>query len=232
MGRHAHQDPLPAELDEVGRLLTEQRLTADPVQLDRLKLEARARVARRPSPWLSLQKGSPLTSRLSILLMLVLGFVMTGAGAAVGVTSLAVDSNRSASALQYQEDDDDDGNGRNNNGNGRNNNGNGRDGNGNDNANDEVLPAGPVGGGTPNDDEGGTAGRRGSGGTPTGGGVITRPAVDQGVQVRRQQVAASDDGGSRSSRSELPFTGLAAIPLLIVGALLLASGLVLRRRSA
>jgi hypothetical protein len=64
----------------------------------------------------------------------------------------------------------------------------------------------------------------GSGG-PSGG---SAPASDENdLQPARQVEAGADEGGG-----ELPFTGFAAIPVLLGGIALLTTGLVLRRRSA
>jgi hypothetical protein len=63
------------------------------------------------------------------------------------------------------------------------------------------------------DDNGGTA--------PTTSGGGTLPAEETGTQAERQQAAAAQT-------SELPFTGFAAIPVLLGGLALLAGGLVLR----
>jgi hypothetical protein len=63
--------------------------------------------------------------------------------------------------------------------------------------------------------------------SPAEGGTESRsaPAVrEQGAQPARQVAAGSGDA--------LPFTGFAAIPILIAGIALLAGGLVLRRRTA
>jgi hypothetical protein len=65
-----------------------------------------------------------------------------------------------------------------------------------------------------------------------GGGSGVAPAEEEGgagegsgVQPTRQAEAGADAGG------ELPFTGFAAIPILLGGIALLSAGLVLRRRS-
>ncbi len=52
----------------------------------------------------------------------------------------------------------------------------------------------------------------------------TLPATDSGTQPERQSAAAADT-------DELPFTGFAAIPVLLGGIALLTGGLLLRRRT-
>lgn len=58
--------------------------------------------------------------------------------------------------------------------------------------------------------------------TEAGGGVLPAAAVQ--AQPARQQAAAAQGG-------QLPFTGFAAIPILLGGLALLTGGLVLRRRT-
>ena len=72
------------------------------------------------------------------------------------------------------------------------------------------------------DDEGGDVlGEDESGNpSPDNGGPASQP-------TRQVEAGAQDTGGE-----ELPFTGFAAIPILLGGVALLASGLVLRKRSA
>ena len=74
-------------------------------------------------------------------------------------------------------------------------------------------PNGGNGGGGPagGDDDGGTAGEE----------------ADAGVQPTRQVEA----GVQESGEEQLPFTGFAAIPILLGGVALLTTGLVLRRRA-
>jgi hypothetical protein len=50
------------------------------------------------------------------------------------------------------------------------------------------------------------------------------PAPSQGVQATRQV--------SASSGSSLPFTGYVAIPVLLIGVVLIGTGIMLRRRAA
>ena len=78
-------------------------------------------------------------------------------------------------------------------------------------AEEENAPTRPAGG---NGGNGGEA--------PTTGGGGTLPAEE--TQAERQQAAAAQT-------SELPFTGFAAIPVLLGGLALLAGGLVLRSRT-
>jgi hypothetical protein len=66
----------------------------------------------------------------------------------------------------------------------------------------------------------GVLGEEETGAAPTESGSPTQPA-------RQVEAGAQATGGE-----ELPFTGFAAIPILIGGVALLTSGLVLRRRSA
>ena len=54
------------------------------------------------------------------------------------------------------------------------------------------------------------------------------PAGDEAVQPARQVEA----GAQATGGEQLPFTGFAAIPILLGGVALLASGLVLRKRAA
>jgi len=78
------------------------------------------------------------------------------------------------------------------------------------------------GGGEDNGDQG-VLGEDESGGGPTENNGGSSPA-----QPNRQVEAGAQGTGAE----QLPFTGFAAIPILLGGVALLASGLVLRRRTA
>ena len=82
-----------------------------------------------------------------------------------------------------------------------------------------VLPAESGGGNGP-------AGTPSGGSTPSGGNTPSggvAPAEATNTQPTRQEAAATN--------SQLPFTGFAAIPVILGGLALLAGGLVLRRRT-
>jgi hypothetical protein len=72
------------------------------------------------------------------------------------------------------------------------------------------------------EESGGPAGGQENGGAPAG-------TEDQGTQPARQVEAGAQGTGGEE---QLPFTGFAAIPILLGGVALLTAGLVLRRRSA
>ena len=137
-------------------------------------------------------KESFLRSRLSILLMLVLGFSFSGAGVGMAVTGVTTDD-QSAAAAQYGGPPPAPG----------------------------TNP--PVPGPTTNPP------------VPGGpGGVIDEPPTlepepepkgdkPEAPVEETRQLGAEPGGG------ELPFTGFAAIPLLLLGFALLTGGVVLRR---
>jgi hypothetical protein len=76
--------------------------------------------------------------------------------------------------------------------------------------------------------EGGVLGEQNNGGGNNGGTPGSGVAGEQNSAQPQRQVEAGAQG---TSGSQLPFTGFAAIPVLIVGLVLTAGGLVLRRRS-
>jgi hypothetical protein len=171
--RHSSQD-IPEEFDGVVQRLQEGRAALTPLELDRIKLETRARAAGKPR-FTNKQRETTqvMRTKTSILAVLVSGIVMSGGGVALGVSGLAGSDN--ASQSQYS-----------------------------------VKPTHHRGGG------------------PTVlGASETSPSGTQGAQVAQptaQRNLGSDQG--------LPFTGYAAIPVLLIGLALLGTGVVMRRRSA
>ena len=87
----------------------------------------------------------------------------------------------------------------------------------------------PTGGGGNNDVLGE---EESGGGNPTGGGNENGgPAGQEDEEQPARQVEAGAQAGGGDDE-ELPFTGFAAIPVLLGGVALLTTGLVLRRRTA
>jgi hypothetical protein len=193
------------EFDDVIRRLEDERPQASARELDEIKQRVRRRAAN-PS-----RKGNQsMKSRFAILAMLVTGMLFSTAGAGLAISG--IQSN--ASVSQY--------------------------------ATPECTPTPtPAGGVSPAEtptsgngntcEEGGVlpaeetntgAEENGGGSAPSeesgGGGVL--PAEESQTQPERQVAAAAET-------NQLPFTGFAAIPVLIGGLALLTGGLILRRRT-
>lgn len=154
-----------------------------------------------------------MRSRLAITALLATGALMSSGGAALGVSALSTDL--TASSAQY---------------------------------------GGPPASDSPSSGTSGTGATAGTGGTGTPGSAAVlgtqsaSPASTGGAGVAGTGDDSPDSGvaGARtaseptaaaqaprqisaSTADELPFTGYAAIPMLLIGLALLASGLVLRR---
>jgi hypothetical protein len=86
------------DFDLVARALRAHCPDATPLELDRIKLDAQRRAARRTRSQLS-AKGLFMRSRLFITALVAGGVLMLGGGAALGVSGLS--STRSASIAQY-----------------------------------------------------------------------------------------------------------------------------------
>jgi hypothetical protein len=169
----SHHDDLHQDLQPVIDLLSAHRPEATALELDAVKQQVRARVAapaRRRT-----RRNQVMKSRLVILTTLVLGILLSTAGAGLAVSGLSGDN---ASIAQYS------------------------------------TPT-PTGGVLGDQDTG-------SGTQPSNGGGGTAPKTS--VQPARQVEAGANT-------NSLPFTGFAAIPVLLGGIALLSAGLVLRRRT-
>ena len=173
------RDRTPADLAWVAERLEQERPTASPLELDRMKLQARAQAVRGAR---SQAKGSVLKSRVAIAAILMLGLLTGGTG-----TTLALSGGGNAAQVQYPP---------------------------------------PGGGQVLGKNEGGGNG-------PSGGGQVlgttqSNPDAVQGSQdaVRgSQQVGATQD----QVQGDLPFTGLAAVPLIVLGLALVGGGTMLYR---
>jgi hypothetical protein len=189
------------EHDDVIRLLREGRPQATEMELDAIKQRVRRRAA---SP--SGRKQS-MKSRAAILSMLVAGMVFSTAGAGLAVSGV---NHNQASVAQYGTPTptptptpctDT-----------------------NLQASEQGTPAAdcsptPEGGVLPAEAENAPSESGGSAPAPAGG---VLPA-EAGTQPTRQEAVATN--------SQLPFTGFAAIPVILGGLALLTGGLVLRRRT-
>jgi len=197
----SQSDPkLPPDLLEVVHALDAQAPRMTETEFARVRRTALGRVtAGRP------RSAGPLTrSRVAITSMLAVGAVMSTGGAALGVSALSTDL--SSRAAQY--------------------------GTATSQSPGQTLAPPSSAPATGNADQGGS----GDAVTPAGGsGDATTgkstPSAPQAGETNEVATAATQgprqlEGGGRS---ELPFTGYAAIPLLLVGLALLAAGCVLRR---
>jgi hypothetical protein len=192
------------EFDDVIRLLEDSRPQASPTELDAIKQRVRRRAAE-PS-----RRSQSMKSRLAILGMLITGLFLSTAGVGLALSGGSAQDN--ASVAQYGT----------------------------------VTPqctATPNGGSTSPAEVGGTTQpaqapcEEGgvlpaeaektpspSGESPTTEETGVLPAEEAQTQPERQAAAAAET-------TQLPFTGFAAIPVLIGGLLLLTGGLFLRRRT-
>ena len=165
-------------------------------------IAAQARSRARASAWNHTpQKESFLRSRIAILSMLVLGFGFSGAGVGMAVNGVATDGT-SAADVQYPS---------------------------NEGSGPTLAPtATPV----PTEVEGDTD----EGAAPTPGVAGENQSGDDvapaGDEVAAEQVTQETRQlGAEQGDDELPFTGFAAIPVLLMGLALLSAGFVLRRRA-
>jgi hypothetical protein len=196
--------------------MREERRQPSALELDDLKRRVRRQAAGRSSLTPLVQKGSLLTSRLLITILIAFGIVLSGTGATLAIAPNAVNTGSTTSFAQYGSDDDDDGP---------------NDEDDSDDDSGTPPPESGVGGTTASQDppigvlpEGPKSGVAPT--TESGEAPRVQTAADRGSAPRLQPIRQQADQGE-----SLPFTGLAAIPILVVGIGLLASGLVLRRRA-
>jgi hypothetical protein len=98
--RQSNEERLPAELEEFGQRLSDERPQPSPLELDRIKTRAMTQASRATSPRM---KGRPMKSRLASILV-VSGLVVggtTGVLAATGGVPGSGGSSGSASKTQY-----------------------------------------------------------------------------------------------------------------------------------
>jgi len=173
-------ESLPADLADVAHRLRDERPQASPLELDRMKLQARSRARRRTA-----RRESVMRSRLAITSMLVVGVLMSGAGAGLAVSG--VSGSGSSGDAQYPTTTT------------------------TTVTTQEVLPT------TESTDTQTVA-------PTTETNVPTDTSASDPAQATRQ--VETNDGDT------LPFTGYAAIPVLLAGIALLTAGMIMRRRMA
>lgn len=201
-------DRFPDDLQAVARLLRDNRPEASALELDAVKRQVRNR-STRPS-----QKGSPsMKSRIAMTAMLVTGLLMSGTGAGLAVSGLGQSEN--ATSAQYNK----------------------------------VAPTTaappttkPEGGtlptttestpptAVPEETDSGSAPESVQNTTPDSAPDAAPATADE--PTTREQAAQPARQAEAAGGEELPFTGLAAVPILVGGIALLGGGLVLRRRTA
>jgi hypothetical protein len=201
------------EFDDVIRLLKDERPQATELELDEIKQRVRRRAA---DP--SRRSSQSMKSRIAILGLLVSGMLFSTAGAGLAISGGgSAQSGTNAAISQYATP-----------------------------ASTPTPTPTPVCTPTPPPDNGkvGPSDTCDEGGvlpaeadnapttetakpapaTDTGSGVLPAEETNAATQPTRQEAAAAQT-------SQLPFTGFAAIPVLLGGLALLTGGLVLRRRT-
>jgi hypothetical protein len=193
------------EFDDVIRHLEDGRPQATARELDEIKQRVRRRAAE-PS-----RRSQSMKSRVAILGMLVTGMLFSTAGAGLAVSSLTQQSTDNAAVQQYATPTP-----------------------------TPVCTPSPgtsasssqvdgndqcaEGGLLPAEAENAPEENAPAPASASGGGVLPAEESQTGTQPERQAAAAADT-------DELPFTGFAAIPVLLGGLALLTGGLILRRRT-
>ncbi len=197
---------IPDELLGVAEQLESHRPQLSGLDADAIKLRAMAHGAKTATR--NSTKGTFMRSRLAITSMLAFGVLMTSSGAALGVSALSTTG--SASQAQYGQVLG-------------------------VSAEGEKPGASTLGGGGNGEVAGDSAGggevagdSAGGGGEvagdSAGGGEVAGDSADAPLATAQASRQLESDGSA-----ELPFTGYAAVPTLLIGIGLLAMGLILRR---
>jgi hypothetical protein len=216
MDSNSNRDRIPAELQEIEDALIANRHEASPLELDRIKLQAIRQAAQQRPSFLARQKGAFMKSRLAMMLVIAAGFMLstTGAGLAISGSS----SSGSAAESQYTPAGVEEHGGHK------------HEGQGVKGANES--------GGNECSENGNGAGGNGAGGNGAGkngkcaepAAVEPAPEAEAAPPVEVAPVAAEQQAVV-SNGSSLPFTGFVAIPLLIIGVLMVVGGAMLRLKS-
>src|SRR3954451_18997846 len=90
--RRSSDHGLPEELEDIAGVLSAHRAQLTPLELDRIKLDSRARAAGKPSIKIKREDRVVMRTRMNIVAVLVAGIVFSTAGAAMGISGLASDN--------------------------------------------------------------------------------------------------------------------------------------------
>jgi hypothetical protein len=208
MDSNSNRDRIPAELQDIEETLRANRHEASPLELDRIKLQAIRQAAQQRPSFLARQKGAFMKSRLAMMLVIAAGFMLstTGAGLAISGSS----SSGSAAESQYTPA--------------------GVEEHGGHKPEGQGVKGATTKGGNGCAENGGNG--NGASGNGNGGAngsncneTEAAPAEVEVAPVAAEQQAVVSNGSS------LPFTGFVAIPLLIIGVLMVVGGALLRLKS-
>jgi hypothetical protein len=203
------------EFDDVIQLLQDGRPRATDLELDKIKQRARRQAADNS------RRKQSMKSRLAIVAMVAFGMVFSTAGAGLAVSGIASDT-QNASVAQY---------------------GtptptptptptatpcNNSSGSSNSASETPACTPTPTPTATNDTPEGGVLPAEENNNAPSGG---TAPASGSAPASGTQTTTQPTRQVEAATGSQLPFTGFAAIPVMLGGIALLTGGLVLRRRT-
>ncbi len=209
MDSNSNRNGIPAEFHDIEETLRANRPETSPLELDRIKLQAIRQAAQGRPSFVARQKGAFMKSRLAMMLVIAAGFMLstTGAGLAISGSS----SSGSAAESQYTPAGVE-------------------EHGGHHSENHGVKGAATKGGNKCS--ENGSGGNGGGGNSGANGSNCNEP-VETETAPAEVEVApvAAEQQAVVSSGSSLPFTGFVAIPLLIIGVLMVVGGAMLRLKS-
>jgi hypothetical protein len=197
---------LPPDLVQVEERLRESRPRPSEAEMARIRLSVEMEMARMEAPARPHRANRfVLRSRVAIASMLVVGFVMSGAGAALGLSGIS--SSGSAGIAAYPTTTT------------------GTTGTTTGSTTQSTVPQvlGTTGSTTPGGPGPQVLGETQS--TPTTASTPTTP----GPRVLGTEAQTTRQAAAEGAVKELPFTGIAAIPIILVGLALLMAGVLLRR---
>jgi hypothetical protein len=207
MDSNSNRNGIPAEFHDIEETLRANRPETSPLELDRIKLQAVRQAAQGRPSFVARQKGAFMKSRLAMMLVIAAGFMLstTGAGLAISGSS----SSGSAAESQYTPAGVHEHH---------------------HSENQGVKGAATKGG---NECSGNGAGSNGGGGNSGANGSNCNQPAETEPAPAEVEVAPvpAEQQAVVSSGSSLPFTGFVAIPLLIIGVLMVVGGAMLRFKS-